>query len=175
VIREDKHRLVDTLREEFARTQNAFLMGYQGLNVAQVTDLRRRVRATASKLRVVKNRLAARASQETPLASLAPHFRGPLALAYNQGEPAALAKALIEFAKDNPQLEFRAGVAEARAIDAAAFKELATLPGREALMARLLGLLSSPQRRLVAVLSAPLRNLGVVLQQVAAKKGPADA
>jgi large subunit ribosomal protein L10 len=175
VIREDKHRLVDTLREEFARTQNGFLMGYQGLNVAQVTDLRRRVRATASKLLVVKNRLAARASQETPLASLAPHFKGPLALAYNQSEPAALAKALIEFAKNNPQLEFRAGVAEARAIDAATFKALATLPAREALVARLLGLLSSPQRRLVTVLSAPLRNLGVVLQQVASKKGPADA
>lgn len=172
MIREDKQKLVETLHSEFMQARNAFLVGYQGLNVAQVTELRRRVRATASRMRVVKNRLAARATRDTPLAALAPHFRGPLALAYNQGDPAALAKALIEFAKDNPHLQFRAGVAEERPLDAASFQMLATLPSREALVAKLLGLMGSPQRRLVRVLAGPLRNLVAVLKQVQANKAP---
>jgi large subunit ribosomal protein L10 len=169
--RADKQKMVEDLRAEFAQTRTAFLMAYQGLTVAQVTELRRRVRATASRMKVVKNRLAARAAQDTPLAALAPHFKGPLALAYNQGEPVPLARALLEFARENPQLAFRAGVSEARALDAAGFEVLATLPSREALLARLLGLLRSPQRRLVGALGGPLRNLAAVLRQLEAKKG----
>jgi large subunit ribosomal protein L10 len=171
MIRADKQKMVDGLKAEFVQARTGFLMTYQGLTVAQVTELRRKVRAAASRLKVVKNRLAARAAQDTPLATLARHFKGPVALAYNQGEPVALAKALLEFAKENPQLAFRAGVTEARALDAAAFEVLATLPSREALLARLLGLLRSPQRRLVGVLAGPLRNLAAVLRQVEAKKG----
>jgi len=173
MLRENKHKLVDTMRAEFQQARNAFLVGYHGLNVAQVTELRRRVRATASHMRVVKNRLAARATQDTPLAALETHFKGPLALTYNAGEPAPLAKVLIEFAKENPQLVFRAGIAEARLVDAAGLQTLASLPSREVLLARLLGMLNSPQRRLVTVLSGPLRNLVAVLQQVQTGKGAA--
>lgn len=173
MIREEKHKLVETLRSELQQARNAFLMGYQGLNVAQVTDLRRRVRAASSRMRVVKNRLASRATQATPLEPLARHFRGPLALVWNQGDPSALAKVLIDFARENPQLEFRAGVAEACSLDAGSFQALASLPSREAMVARLLGLLSSPQRRLVTVLAGPLRNLVAVLRQVQEKRPPA--
>jgi len=171
MLRADKQKMVDALRTEFSQARNAFLVGYQGLSVAQLTDLRRRVRATSSRLRVMKNRLAARAALDTPLAPLAGHFKGPLALVTTQADAGALAKALIEFSKENPQLEFRAGVAEERAIDAAAFQTLATLPSRQALVARLVGLMSSPHRRLVGVLAGPVRSLVVVLKQVEAKKG----
>jgi large subunit ribosomal protein L10 len=171
MIRADKQKMVDGLKAEFVQARSGFLMAYQGLTVAQVTELRRRVRATASRLKVVKNRLAARAAQDTPLAALAPHFKGPLALAYNRGEPVALAKALLDFAKENPQLAFRAGVTEARTLDAAGFEVLATLPSREAMLARLLGMMRSPQRRLVGALGGPLRNLVAVLRQVEARKG----
>ncbi|MEE9231549.1 MAG: 50S ribosomal protein L10 [Acidobacteriota bacterium] len=166
MIRAEKQKFVDTLRGEFSQVRNAFLLGYKGLNVAQVNALRQQVRNTSSKIKVVKNRLAARATADTPLTTLAPHFKGPLALAYNSGEPAALAKVLVEFARGNPQLVFRAGVAEARDIDAAAFQTLAALPSREILLSQLLGLLKSPQQRLLAALSAITRNLAVVLRQV---------
>ena len=170
MIRAEKQKFVESLKGEFRETSNAFLIGFQGLNVQQINDLRRRVKKTSSQIKVLKNRLAARATADTPLAELAPHFQGPLAMAYNSGEPAALAKVLVEFAKENPQLVFRAGVAEARSIDAATFETLANLPSREALVARLLGLFKSPQQRLLRVLSSPLHNLLAVLKQLEAAK-----
>ena len=170
MIRAEKQKFVESLKGEFRETSNAFLIGFQGLNVQQINDLRRRVKKTSSQIKVLKNRLAVRATAGTPLAELAPHFQGPLAMAYNSGEPAALAKVLVEFAKENPQLVFRAGVAEARSIDAATFETLANLPSREALVARLLGLFKSPQQRLLRVLSSPLHNLLAVLKQLEAAK-----
>jgi large subunit ribosomal protein L10 len=172
VIRAEKQEFVENLKGEFAGVRTAFLIGYQGLNVQQINALRRKIQKASSQMKVVKNRLAARATADTPLANLQPHFHGPLALAYNSGEPAALAKVLVDFARENPQLVFRAGVAEERAIDAATFQTLASLPSREMLVARLLGLLKAPQQRLLGVLSAPLRNLVAVLKQLeTSKKG----
>ncbi|MCZ6777858.1 MAG: 50S ribosomal protein L10 [Acidobacteriota bacterium] len=170
MIRAEKEKFVESLKGEFGEMRNAFLVGFQGLNVQQINDLRRKIKATSSHMKVLKNRLAARATVGTPLAELAPHFEGPLAMAYNSGEPATLAKVLVEFAKANPQLVFRAGVAETRSIDAATFETLASLPTREALVARVLGLFKSPQQRLLRVLSSPLHNLLAVLKQLEAAK-----
>jgi len=170
VKRNEKEQHVESLRRELEGIRNIFLFGYRGLTVNQVTDLRTRVRKTSSTYRVLKNRLAARAMETTELAPLREHLRGPLAMTFPTGEPAVLAKVLIDFARENPALEFKAGLLEGRPINAADLASLASLPTREVLVARFLGLLNAPISSFQRVLLAPVRDFASVLDQIAKKK-----
>ena len=114
MTRDEKAREIEALRADFSGARHAFLLGFAGLSVAQIEDLRRRVAGTGSAYRVVKNRLAARATEGTPLAPLGGHFRGETGVAYNAGDPVALAKALTEFVKDNPLARLRLGLVDGR-------------------------------------------------------------
>ncbi len=168
--RTEKEQHVESLRRELEGVQSAFLFGYRGLTVNQVTDLRTKIRKTSSTYRVLKNRLAARALESTPLAPLTEHLRGPLAMTFHPKEPLALAKVLTEFARENPALEFKAGLLEGRPITAADLGSLASLPGREVLVAQFLGLLTAPLASFQRVLLAPVRDFASVLDQIAKKK-----
>ena len=165
-----KEQHVENLRKEIGGVKSAFLFGYRGLTVNQVTDLRARIRKTSSTYKVLKNRLAARALESTPLAPLREHLKGPLALTFNPKEPVALAKVLSDFAKDNPALEFKAGLMEGKILTPADLQALATLPSREVLLGQLLGQMTSPLAAFQRVLLAAVRDLAVVLDQVAKKK-----
>jgi large subunit ribosomal protein L10 len=176
--RTEKAAAVDELGKDLAQSSNAVLLGFTGLKVPEVTELRRQVRATRSRYLVVKNTLALRATRGTPLEALAEHFVGPTAVAFNATDPVALAKVLTSFAKANPNLVFKAAVIEGRAVAAAEVRTIAELPSREELVSRLLFLMQSPLRRLAVVLSGPARNLASVVAQIAdqkSKSGPADA
>ncbi len=176
--RTEKTAMVETLGKDLAQSSNAILFAFAGLKVPEVTELRRQVRGTQSKYLVVKNTLALRATKGTALESMAEHFRGATAVAYNRSSPVALAKVLTNFAKTNPNLVFKAAVIEGRAVPATEIKTIAELPSREELVSRLLYLMQSPMRRLVTVLNGPVRNLAGVLAQIAeqkSKSGPADA
>ena len=168
--RTEKEQHVESLRRELEGVQSAFLFGYRGLTVNQVTDLRSKIRTTSSTYRVLKNRLAARALDSTPLEPLKEHLRGPLAMTFHPEEPVALAKVLTDFAKENPALEFKAGLLDGRPITAADLTSLASLPGREALVAQFLGLLTAPIASFQRVLLAPVRDFASVLDQIAKKK-----
>jgi len=170
VNRSEKEEIVESLRRELKDVRSAFLFGFRGLTVNQVTDLRAKVRKTSSTYRVLKNRLAARAIEATPLEPLRQHLVGPIALAFHPKEPAALAKVLTEFAKENPALEYRAGLLEGRPVGGADFQNLASLPSREVLLARFLGAITAPIAAFQRVLVAPMRDLVTVLDQVAQKK-----
>jgi len=170
VNRNEKEQHVEGLRRELEGIQSAFLLGFRGLTVNQVTELRARIRKTESTYRVLKNRLAARAMESTPLAPLREHLRGPLAMTFHPRESVALAKILIEFAKENPALEFKAGLLEGRPIGAADLASLASLPSREVLVSRFLGLLNAPIASFQRVLLAPVRDFATVLEQIAKKK-----
>ena len=165
-----KEQHVESLRKQLEGVKSAFLFGYRGLTVNQVTDLRARIRKTSSTYKVLKNRLAARALESTPLAALREHLKGPLALTFHPKEPIALAKVLNEFAKENPQLEFKAGLLEGKALQASDIQALATLPSREILLGQLLGQMTSPLASFQRVLLAPVRDFAVVLDQIAGKK-----
>jgi len=165
-----KEQQVESLRRQLDGIKSAFLFGYRGLTVNQVSDLRSKVRKTASSYRVLKNRLAARALESTALEPLCPHLKGPLALAFNPEEPVALAKVLTEFAKENPALEYKAGLLEGKAITATDLGALANLPGREVLQAQFLGLLTAPLASFQRVLLAPMRDLAGVLEQIRKQK-----
>jgi len=175
--RTEKEQAVTRLEADLAKSQNAVLVGFAGLKVPEVTELRRQIRNTRSKYLVVKNTLALRATRGTPLEAMSQHFVGPTAVAYNEDNPVALAKVLTAFAKANPNLVFKGAVVEGRAIEAKEIAAIAELPSREELVARLLFLIQSPLRRLVTVLNGPVRNLAGVVTQIAqqkSKSGGAD-
>src|SRR5262245_45201526 len=153
--KQEKTQEIEALKSALQSNPPTFVVAYRGLSVNQVSALRKKVRATSSKYRVVKNRLALRVIQGTPYEGLAPHFEGPTAIAYSSKDPAALAKALEEFTKDNQGLQVKAGLIDGRVVDPQAIKALATLPSREVLVGRLLSVLNGPMVRLLTVMQSP--------------------
>jgi large subunit ribosomal protein L10 len=170
VNRTEKEQQVESLRRQLEGVQSAFLLGYRGLTVNQVNELRSKIRKTSSSYRVLKNRLASRAFAATALEPLQGQLKGPLALAYRPGEPVVLAKVLTEFAKDNPALELKGGLLDGRPMSAGEVSQIAALPSREVLVAQFAGMLTSPLSAFQRLLLAPMRELAVVLDQLAQKK-----
>ena len=176
LTKSDKEQLVNDYSNGLAEAPHAFLLSYQGITVPQVTTLRDKVRQSGGYYEVVKNTLALRAIDGKPLGDLKQHFVGPTAVVYSSKDPVALAKALTDFAKDVPALQFKAGLVEKRTIAAGQIKDIASLPSREELIAKLLFLLQSPIVRFARVLAAVPQSFVMVLDQIGKKKGgPADA
>jgi large subunit ribosomal protein L10 len=173
LTRHEKTATLEQLATALKGVESAILFDYKGLNVPQVTELRRHVRAAKGQYRVVKNTLARRALKGTPFEPLTEFFQGTTAIAFTATDPVALAKALTTFAKTAPQLTIKAAVVQGRKIQAAEVTELAMLPGRPELYAKLLYLLSAPMVRLVTVLNAAPQALLNVLTQAEKKKGEA--
>ena len=161
----DKKKDVDSLRKALEESRNLFVTGYEKMRVNQDFELRKTVRGAGGNYRVIKNNLAEKASEGTPAEAVLKGLRGMTSLAYTTGDPVALAKALTAYAKNNPAFTFKAGLVEGRAIDIGAINDLATMPSREEIFARLLFLMNAPAQQLVTVINAVGRNLAVVVDQ----------
>lgn len=173
--RESKESLVESYQGGVATAPNVFLVKYQGITVPQVTDLRTRVRESGGHYEVVKNRIVLRVLDGSALEDLKGHFEGPTAVAYSEDDPVALAKVLTDFAKEVPAIQFKAGLVDGQVVEPEQVKQIATLPSREELVAKLLFLLQSPISGFVRVVAALPRGFVTVLEQVRQEKEKQEA
>lgn len=169
ITRSDKDSIIEHYQTGVSVTSHAFLVDYKGISANQVADLRAKIRESGGSYEVVKNRLLLRAIEGQPLEAIKDQVQGPTAIAYAE-DPVRLAKVLTDFAKDVPAVEFKGGIVEGAAITADQVKEIARLPSRDELLAKLLFLMQSPITRLARGLAAIPGQFVVVLDQIAQGK-----
>jgi large subunit ribosomal protein L10 len=165
-----KKEELDGLKKDLENAKNLFVAQFQGMTVAQDTELRQKIRGTNSKYRVVKNTLAKKAAEGTSAENVAKAFDGSTAIAYNSNDPVSLAKALTAYAKTNPLFVFKAGMVEGRVVNIADIANIAAMPSKEELIAKLLFLINSPAQRIAVALNGVARNLAVVVGQAVEQK-----
>ena len=170
LTRAQKEERVAELEGMFARATCVYLADYRGVNVESVNQLRRRIRTEGGgdfEYRVAKNALLRRAAEAGKAAGVSQYINGPTAVAFSFGDPAGLAKILVEFSKDHEVFELRGGLLEGEVVDGDAIGTLATLPSLEALHGQIVGLLQAPATKLLRIITEP----GGQLARVAAARG----
>lgn len=172
--RTEKREFVAGLAQVFAETSMVVVTRNNGLTVAEVTDLRRRMRAAGVTFKVAKNRLANLALEGTRFDGIKPLLKGPTVLAW-AADPVAAAKVAVDYAKTNDKLVVVGGALGTQTLDAAGVKALAELPSLDALRAKLLGLLQAPATKVAGVLAAPAGQLARVFGAYADKGQEAEA
>lgn len=164
---EEKGQVVADIKEKFQGASGVVLADYRGLTVAQVTQLRSKMRAAGVEYKVMKNTLVRRAVNELGIEGLDPYLEGPTALAFCT-DPVAPAKVLAEFVKENrlKNLQVKAGVLEGKVISPEGVKALADLPARDVLLAMVLRGMQAPLTGMANVLQGPIRKMGYALEEV---------
>lgn len=166
--RSRKVELVADLSEAFKNAQLVVVTHYEGLNVAEITELRNRIRDLDASFMVTKNTLARLALKGTSFEGLADHFTGPTAIAYSS-DPVVAAKAVYEFGKENEKLKLIAGQMDEKSLGVDDIKTLASLPSLDALRGKLVGLLQAPAGKIVGVLAAPGGGMARLFSAYASK------
>ncbi|USG66036.1 50S ribosomal protein L10 [Brevibacillus ruminantium] len=159
VIREEKVQAVNEIATKLRTSQTTVVADYRGLNVAQVTELRKQLREAGIEFVVLKNTLTRLATAKENLTELDQYLTGPNAIAFSADDVIAPAKIIAEFAKKNDKLEIKGGVIEGKVVGADEIKALAALPSREGLLSMLL-----------SVLQAPVRNFALAVKAVSEQK-----
>lgn len=171
--RTEKREFVAELSNVFASTSMIVVTRNNGMTVADVTALRRKMREAGANFKVAKNRLALLALDGTRFDGLKPLMKGPTAISWS-ADPVAVAKAAVDFAKTNEKFVLVGGALGAQVLDASGVKALSELPSLDSLRAKLLGLLAAPATRIAGVLQAPAGQLARVFAAYA-KRDEAEA
>ena len=174
ISRATKTKKVEILTRELESSTSAIIGTFSGMTASKDFELRKTVRAAGGSYHVVKNKLAAKASQGSKIEAALQGLKGVSAVAYTSGDPVVLAKALSDWVKDNSEFTFKLGIVDGQLMDVKQIGELATMPGKEELFAKLLFLIQSPAQRLATVINATGRDLAVVLGQGVEKSKFAD-
>jgi large subunit ribosomal protein L10 len=165
LTRAKKKQKVQVLAKELATSTTAIIGTFAKLTVAQDFELRKVVRGAGGKYRVLKNKLAAKASEGTQVEAALKGLKGVSAAAFTSGDPVELAKVFSKWVGENAEFTFKLGIVDGKLITVEEVKALATMPGKDELYAKLLFLISSPAQRLVTVLNATGRDLAVVVNE----------
>ena len=165
VTRAKKTEQVEKLAADLKQVNSMIVGTFGKLTVAQDFELRKTVRSAGGKYHVVKNTLARRAAQGTPVEEALKTLKGVTSIAYTTGDPVALAKALSKYVTDNPEFAFKLGVVEGKVISINEVKALAKMPSKEEIYSKLLFLINAPAQRLATAMNAVGRNLAVVVNQ----------
>jgi large subunit ribosomal protein L10 len=163
--RSQKKEEVEKLKGELGKVSTVILSTFQGITVAQDTQLRRSVQNAGGNYKVVKNTLAERAGAGTPAEPLLKSLSGTNSIAYTAADPVALAKALTKVTKEVPAFRFKAGLVEGRVLSIQEIQQLAQLLSKEELIGKIMFLLQAPAQRIASAASAVNRNLAVTVQE----------
>lgn len=166
-----KAKTIDELTEQLSNAKLIVLTDYRGLRVADLQDLRTNLRKTGGEIRVAKNTLTRIAAENAGITGLEPLLEGPLAIGFSSDDVVGFSKALTDFARTSRILTIRAGVLDKNVITVADVEALSTMPSKEVLQGKLLGLLQSPMARTVGVLSGPSRSVAYLLKARADQLG----
>ena len=170
MARPEKVAQVEAVVQTINAARSVVLSDLTGLNVAKVTELRRRCREHGVELTVVKNTLAKRGIEQTAAKALAPYFEGPTAIAISRETENMPAKVLAKFASEHELPKFKAGFVDGAVLDAKGVLALSKLPAKGELVSQLLGAIEGPARNLLSVMQGPARNLASVLKQISEKQ-----
>jgi large subunit ribosomal protein L10 len=171
MARPEKVAHAEAVTQSINAARSIVLTDLTGLNVAKVTELRRRCREAGVEIRVVKNTLAKRGIESTAAKGLAPYFDGPTAIAISRETENMAAKVLAKFSSENEQLpKLKAGFVDGGVLDAKGVLALSKLPAKGELVSQLLGAIEGPARNLLSVIQGPGRNLASVLKQISEKQ-----
>lgn len=168
--KEKKAQIVAELKDKFENSSSAVLIDYRGITVAEATAMREECRSAGVVYKIYKNTLTERAVKELGYDDLVPFLAGPTAIAFGVDDPVAPAKVLDDTIKKLKKMEFKVGVVEGKVIDINGIKELASLPSREELIAKMLGSMNTPISGLAMVLSGTIRSLLYALKAVEEQK-----
>jgi large subunit ribosomal protein L10 len=177
--RADKTELAATLKDKFSRAKVAMFADYKGITASQADDLRRALRSHQTEVKVLKNNVARLVMKDGAFGeeakALLDSTVGPTLVAFAYGDPAAAAKVFNKFAQDNEAFKLKDGLMGQKRLGASEVEELAKLPSKEVLLAKLLGTMNAPITNFVSVLAAVPRGLVTVLAAVEKKKADSQA
>lgn len=173
MARKEKVAKVEEIRDRFLSSQFVFLTDFSGLKVEEINRLRFNLREKGGEYRVLKNTLALLAIRDTEYQPVGDLLTGPVGAVFGTGDPVTLAKELVNFSRDNPNLKLKGGFLEGKVLDAVELRAVATLPPREVLMARLVGSMRGPLYGLHGALSGTYRKLVYALRALAEERSRA--
>ena len=166
-----KQKDLEALTEQFQKAKAAMLVGFKGMTVPKDQELRNQLREAGVSYEVVKNTLARKAAEGTPIEQASDQFKGVTAIALSQQDPVGLSKAITKFTKANPDIfSFKVGIVEGKVVELRDVEAIASLPSKEELISKLMFLVNAPAQRLATVTSAVARNLAIVVDQIRAQK-----